>query len=52
MREGLVDLIHSLLIVTIDEFYLTMVENAKSRMQETLNATLGRLLRRPLWYNR
>ena len=52
VREGLVDLIHSLLIVTIDEFYLTMVENAKSRMQETLNATLGRLLRRPLWYNR
>ena len=34
MREGLSDLIHSLLIVTDDEFYLTMVENAKSRMQE------------------
>ena len=34
MREGPSDLIHPLLIVTDDEFYLTMVENAKSRMQE------------------
>ena len=34
MREVLSDLIRSLLIVTVDEFYLTMVENAKPRMQE------------------